>query len=474
MSDIKKYFSRRDFLGNMCSLTALGLIYATGGCEKLPDEIKNRPVRRDLAGLSAGDPVVQAYKDAVAAMKALPLADPRNWVRQAQIYLNHSPRGNWYFLPWHRAYLAYFEKICRQLSGYSRFALPYWNWTANPRIPSVFQGDGSNALFNTTRIATPSEFADPAFTSPASINNVLSQTSFQVFGGGAVNEQRAPDTVGLLESTAQNGIQSFAGGDMATLMAPLDPLFWPHQAMIDRCWTEWNLNRRRDNPSDSKWVNFTFSDFADEHGNAAGITVQETVLLPILAYTWDDFQPGQSGPGLSSAERRALETFVRKGAPAQWNFSRRFELQKQVVMEIGGSPNRDIRIDPAPIKMAIESGRNRLLLKVDEVELSHPADFFLRVFVNEPAASTFTPIEDPHYAGSFAMFFDEREGFIRRENPSFLVDITDTLRHLNQSGVLADSRAGIQLVAAPFPHRALRPQKLTIGRLELGVLPAEP
>src|SRR5258708_26244257 len=130
----------------MCSLTALGLLYATGGCEKPPDESKNGPVGGDLAGLPAGAPVVQAYKDAVAAMKALPAADPRNWIRQAEIYLQHSPRGNWYFLPWHRAYLAYFEKICRQLSDYPQFALPYWNWSADPRIPSVFLGDESNAL----------------------------------------------------------------------------------------------------------------------------------------------------------------------------------------------------------------------------------------------------------------------------------------------------------------------------------------
>src|SRR3712207_7159774 len=39
------------------------------------------------------------------------------------------------FLPWHRAYLGYFEQICRELSGYPRFALPYWDWTAEPKVP---------------------------------------------------------------------------------------------------------------------------------------------------------------------------------------------------------------------------------------------------------------------------------------------------------------------------------------------------
>ncbi|MCA6108064.1 tyrosinase family protein [Bradyrhizobium sp. CNPSo 4026] len=37
----------------------------------------------------------------------------------------------------HRAYIGWFEQICRELSGDPEFALPYWDWTAEPRIPKV-------------------------------------------------------------------------------------------------------------------------------------------------------------------------------------------------------------------------------------------------------------------------------------------------------------------------------------------------
>jgi tyrosinase len=46
------------------------------------------------------------------------------------------PHGNWWLLPWHRGYLGWFEQICRELSGDPHFALPYWDWTTEQRVPS--------------------------------------------------------------------------------------------------------------------------------------------------------------------------------------------------------------------------------------------------------------------------------------------------------------------------------------------------
>ncbi|MEQ1808660.1 MAG: tyrosinase family protein [Terricaulis sp.] len=60
------------------------------------------------------------------------------------------PHGNWWFLPWHRAFLGWFEQTCRQLSGDPEFALPYWDWTATPRVPDQLFSDvltPTNELF---------------------------------------------------------------------------------------------------------------------------------------------------------------------------------------------------------------------------------------------------------------------------------------------------------------------------------------
>src|SRR6478672_6652574 len=106
--------------------------------------------RRSVRGMSANDPDLAAMSRAVAAMKALPQSDSRNWIRFADIHRNFCPHGNWYFLPWHRAYIASFERICQELSGKRDFALPYWNWTADRQFPAAFSaGDrNSNPLNN--------------------------------------------------------------------------------------------------------------------------------------------------------------------------------------------------------------------------------------------------------------------------------------------------------------------------------------
>ena len=85
--------------------------------------------------------MLKSYAKAVNAMLALPPEDPRNWYRQAIVHTLDCPHGNWWFLPWHRGYLGWFEQICRELSGDPQFALPYWDWTAEPSLPDgMFDG----------------------------------------------------------------------------------------------------------------------------------------------------------------------------------------------------------------------------------------------------------------------------------------------------------------------------------------------
>ena len=55
--------------------------------------------RRTVRGMTANDPDLAAMQRAVAAMKALPQSDARNWIRFADIHRNFCPHGNWYFLP---------------------------------------------------------------------------------------------------------------------------------------------------------------------------------------------------------------------------------------------------------------------------------------------------------------------------------------------------------------------------------------
>lgn len=109
-----------------------------------------RHYRRANFSSAAGKKAAASFRKAIRAMLALPPSDARNWYRIAIIHALDCPHGNWWFLPWHRAYIGWFEQTCRELSGDADFALPYWDWTAEPRIPAEMFED----------VLTP---IDPAF-----------------------------------------------------------------------------------------------------------------------------------------------------------------------------------------------------------------------------------------------------------------------------------------------------------------------
>lgn len=96
--------------------------------------------RKSLQGANVMDDL-ERYKSAVGAMLALPPDDPRNWYRNAFTHLLDCPHGNWWFLVWHRGYLAWFERICREVAGEPEFALPFWDWTEETKIPDGFWDD---------------------------------------------------------------------------------------------------------------------------------------------------------------------------------------------------------------------------------------------------------------------------------------------------------------------------------------------
>ncbi|NBC97340.1 MAG: twin-arginine translocation signal domain-containing protein, partial [Deinococcus-Thermus bacterium] len=95
--------------------------------------------RKSLEGPNVGADL-EGYKNAVRAMLALPPEDPRNWYRNAMTHLLDCPHGNWWFLVWHRGYLGWFERICREVTDNPAFALPYWDWTEEPKVPASFWG----------------------------------------------------------------------------------------------------------------------------------------------------------------------------------------------------------------------------------------------------------------------------------------------------------------------------------------------
>jgi tyrosinase len=93
---MKNSNNRRDFL-KIAGITAIAP-YLFGNSET-DAAVSPTFVRKDVATLGMSDPILVSYRTAVAAMKALPTSDPRNWTNVASIHQNGCPHGNWFFLP---------------------------------------------------------------------------------------------------------------------------------------------------------------------------------------------------------------------------------------------------------------------------------------------------------------------------------------------------------------------------------------
>jgi len=264
-------------------------------------------VRRSVTGADLAPATLASFKRAIRAMLALPASDPRNWYRQAIVHLLDCPHANWWFLPWHRGYLFHFEAICRELSGDPEFALPFWDWTSNPRVPDAlfddvltpthdlyeesfetfrpkFEtaiGDMWNALSPAQRVqldlrgygsaaaiweklesyfSARNEARRPTRDEPElpdwaktevgaeRVEAALAPKRFEDFGSTASDNHHQRAIQNTLEAGPHNNIHNAVGGGpgfMSELMAPVDPIFWLHHANVDRLWDLWTRRERQ-------------------------------------------------------------------------------------------------------------------------------------------------------------------------------------------------------------------------------------
>lgn len=299
------WLSRRDFLRlSAGAIAILGLpTFGLAACteeqlQELLERIRNRPVRRDINTLDSSDPILEAYRAAITEMQSLAADNPRSWAAQTAIHgsataFNRCPHGSWLFLPWHRGYLFYFEEICREFSGDDSFALPYWNWTANPQVPAVFWTSG-DPLFHANRGANSTSTANSTVIGETHINNILDETNFEVFASGRITcdvPQTAGAWKGPLEVGPHDYIHCFVGGTMCSGASPLDPIFWTHHNRIEQLWVEWNITRGNPNTNDSDWTCRSFTDFVDRDGNPVDISVPVMLLFPLFSYRFDTQVP---------------------------------------------------------------------------------------------------------------------------------------------------------------------------------------
>jgi tyrosinase len=331
--------------------------------------------RRNVWKLAPWDDTLVWYAKAVAAMQARPITDPTSWRYQAAIhgfdptnptltnpgealpsqaeqdqFWTQCQHSSWYFLPWHRIYLHYFEQIVAstivQLGGPDGWALPYWNYSDSQiadadKLPTAFRDrllpDGTpNPLRVDNRNPGCNDGLDVGRPEDIDTSGALGEGQFTAdplgdpgFGGPSTGFNHIGGIFGHLERVPHGTMHVQVGGLMSLFeTAALDPIFWLHHANIDRLWVVWNLGTTTPStnldPPDAGWLNFVFP-FHDASGNEVSLAPRDVVdpTAALLGYAYEDVvapvgpsQPSfrsvapTGGPAMPSKEEAPIPEMV--------------------------------------------------------------------------------------------------------------------------------------------------------------------
>lgn len=488
----KKNLNRRDFIG--MTVAGSSALFAQS-CRDWSTEVRTVTqqkvrVRYDINSTeAAAQRNIEYFKKAVAKMKALPRSNPASWIAQAEIHrkycsgnLNIHRKG--LFPPWHRAYLFFFEEICRQLlmkdkvADYADFALPYWDWTTSPQVPAAFGETVWDADLNTIKppddwITAPNikweRLIQPKgrISGDLQLDDIANTTSFfAIIGSDPIGE-----FTGRLETGPHATIHNEIGGNMSdSALAALDPIFWLHHANIDRLWSKWMENCPDKTPSPNcqpegcrddckyppvitEWLKKTVEGFYDVNGTPISrqvINLLDTFNLQYLGYRYNDGKPTQwsecpviypinvpfysiKSEVVDEAAKVNESKTVRVG-----NFLASTSENLKTLENLNASIAQmfQLKIDS---QSCLSSPSLLLSIKVEKPV--NPA-ISVRVFLNAPSDPTTLSIDSPSYVATFSFFESPKEAHhhdnlnMNSESRGFIFDITNTiikLYNLNDS-----------------------------------------
>ena len=410
--------------------------------------------RLDVAGLTSRDPatartkdwdpVLDTYARGVDLMRALPETDPRSWLWAANTHgipagtrprpaWNQCAHGSLFFLPWHRAYLAWFEKTIRTLTGDDEWRLPYWDYSApadvaDRSLPVEFTVstrtvDGQvvpNPLFDAQRTGGPVPLED------VDIVGALAETRYvRLFPEVGFGGSDRGGVTGDLEQLPHNFVHGGIGGLMnRTTTAGRDPIFWLHHANIDRLWEVWRALPGSVHLTDPgaapallvlRWRSAIFpfgrerspSTFAMEeieNLETLGYAYESITLPPDLAAAVEEARTPGGGLGLDDVQ------------PAWEPVAATFDVNSGEDREVPLRTGR-LGLDEAP-----PAG---LVLELAGVQATDPHAVYVVEVRSDPDVA-------PHRAGRFSTF--GLEGTPDTEERSYVVDASAVLSELAEEG----------------------------------------
>ncbi len=463
--------SRREFLITAGTGVAVGLLSPRLGLGQGTAKASIR-IRRNVVS-SAAQSDVDSLRKGVDAMKKLIAtnpSDPRGWILQAFIHGNCNEftdcqHGNWFFPPWHRSYIYYFEQLIQHFSGNNAFALPYWDWSRTHGVPASFYGN-ANALDDTISIQSSCPGAPTAgrgrtvtdqfsqvdldtYVGPTVINRIQQNPDYDTYGGSGSGG------AGELEQTPHNFVHRWVGGakqsNMVQYFSPLDPIFWMHHCNIDRLYSNWLSRPGHIPPQTNEWQGKSFNDFYDSNGNPAGsqFTCGETVNSTVMGYVYD--QTLEMPSALAVTPKAAMRKEIR-GTVAASKANVKGGVLSFVTDAAPPTQTRQF-MNVA----AAGAGDYVVRLHIQGVKTPKQQNTGVHVFLG-PGITPDTPITAPGYVGSFTFFDGQGTGKAGDKNSghqhgskAVLLNATEAVQELYGDTNLAE---GVNLTVS-FVTRAL-------------------
>jgi tyrosinase len=458
-------------------------------------------VRHDAWNLSqpiAWHPTILWYARAVKALKGVTdPSDPRGWPYLARIHgatqpqntwpqgvddWNSCQHGSWFFLPWHRMYLHYFEQIVRdvivQLGGPSDWALPFWDYSADPArsttlalppafVATTWPDPGPNPLREEARAPGIRDG------SPVDVEDVRLGTwtvSFSTdfltrpsFGGPVTGWHHPPQGAGLLETQPHGTIHVDVGGPTGLMSAfataPLDPIFWLHHCNIDRLWEVWRNLQNTELPTVTPWLDFQFPFGSGASRVEFAVSeVQDTTAAP-LHYSYEGV-PVPPAPAVP--EGATPEASVEQQPPELLGATDPIDVgadQGRARIAIGRSTR-----PPGATPEAAES--RRTFLTVENVTGPDLGAGVYSVWISAPDGDNLDP-STQREVGRFSTFglieASEEGGEHGGSGLTFSFDITDTVAELEGAGAWDPEALDVAITPARPVAEAV--SEIRVGRV---------
>mgnify|MGYP002652424430 CR=1 FL=1 len=408
-------------------------------------------------------PVIDAYARGVRALRARSDADemdPRGWRYQAAVhgttvnpdsFRNQCQHFSWYFLPWHRMYLEWFERLVRgaiqdlpevdELTKQT-WALPYWNYSSTDvnrrRLPAAFldltMPDGTpNPLRHPNRTLNNGA---PLTATAVDLRFALAPTTFagvSAFAGERTGFSHAGDgnsVGGPLEGAPHGAVHVQVGGDMGGFnTAALDPIFWLHHANIDRIWEVWRGMPDRANTDEAAWLSGVPFRFHDENGGQLTENVRDVLeTVDQLHYRYEDTSaPVQRESAVAPTPEPEFppELVGATDAPTPLTADR-------ATVTVG------LSAPEGPVAESV-AGPSRALLRLENVTAPEPVPLTYAVYLDAPDGDPAT--DDTHLIGvaSFFGIEDTADPDNEHGGMQLVYDITELYHRLRAEGRWTDS-----------------------------------